>query len=95
MVYKIENENSKYEKTTVKIYKVNQKNTVFEEYDNKNIVIGSHGTALSMIINYYDKSFNYKSFKKIKSLMPWIVCFTFDEDKCLSIEQYNVFDNKH
>ena len=34
--YKIENENSKYEKTTVKIYKANQKNPVVEEYDNKN-----------------------------------------------------------
>ena len=74
---------------------INALNKILKEYDNKNIVIGSHGTALSMIINYYDKSFNYKSFKKIKSLMPWIVCFTFDEDKCLSIEQYNVFDNKH
>lgn len=34
--YKIENENSKYEKTTVKIYKANQKKTVIEVYDNKN-----------------------------------------------------------
>lgn len=37
--YKIENENSKYEKTTVKIYKANQKNPVFEEYDNKNRIV--------------------------------------------------------
>ena len=28
-------------------------NTVLETYQGKNIVIGSHGTALSTIINYY------------------------------------------
>lgn len=73
---------------------INALNKILKEYENKNIVIGSHGTALSMIINYYDKSFNYENFKKIKSLMPWIVSFTFHEDKCLSIEQYNIFNKE-
>jgi len=29
---------------------------------NGNIVIGTHGTALSTIINYYDVSFKYEEF---------------------------------
>jgi 2,3-bisphosphoglycerate-dependent phosphoglycerate mutase len=33
-------------------------NEILEKYDGKNIVIGTHGTALSSIINYYDKTFN-------------------------------------
>lgn len=58
----------------------------------KNIVIGTHGTALSTIINYYDKSFDYDRFQSIKTLMPWIVKFEFDEMNLLEIEEINVFE---
>lgn len=54
-----------------------------------NIIIGSHGTALSTIINYYDKSYGYDDFIKIKGIMPWIVKFTFDESKNPRIESMN------
>lgn len=63
---------------------------VLKEYSGQNIAIGTHGTALSTIINYFDKSFSYRNFEEIKSLMPWIVKFTFDEDKCLEISKYNL-----
>ncbi len=63
---------------------------VLKEYKNRNIVVGSHGTALSTIINYYDTSFGYLSFQKIKALMPWIVKFTFDGDSLQSIEMIDV-----
>ena len=59
---------------------------------NKNIVVGSHGTALSTIINYYDKSFGYSDFEKIRYLMPWIVEFTFEDDECIDIKKYNLFE---
>ncbi|MBQ8575808.1 MAG: histidine phosphatase family protein [Clostridia bacterium] len=58
---------------------------VLEKYKDKNIAIGSHGTALSTIINYYDNSFGYEGFEKIRTVMPWIVEFTFQNDKCISI----------
>ncbi|MDF2941448.1 MAG: Phosphoglycerate mutase [Herbinix sp.] len=67
-------------------------NKVLAEYENKNIVIGSHGTALSTIINYYDDTYGYKEFDEIKLLMPWIVKFTFDSDQCVGIEKINVFN---
>lgn len=67
---------------------------VVKKYENKNIVIGSHGTALSTIINYYQPSFQFADFEKIKSLMPWIVCFTFDGVQCVQIEQFNLFEGK-
>lgn len=67
-------------------------NDVLAKYVNKTIVIGSHGTALSTIINYYDDTFRYDDFLEIKSLMPWIVKFNFVDDKMHSIEKINVFD---
>ena len=69
-------------------------NDVLERYNGKNIVVGSHGTALSTIINYYDKSFGYSEFEKVKGLMPWIVRFTFEGGKCVGIKQFNLFEGK-
>lgn len=58
---------------------------------NNKIAIGSHGTALSTIINYYDSSFGYEEFESIKKLMPWIVKFTFNDQLCINIEKINIF----
>lgn len=68
-------------------------NRILEEHEGKNIVVGSHGTALSTIINYYDKTFGYSEFLKIKSLMPWIVRFAFEDKTCVGIWKYNLFEN--
>lgn len=66
--------------------------TVLKTYNEKNIVVGSHGTALSTIINYYDKTFGYSDFEKIRNLMPWVVKFVFKGDTCIKIVQYNLFE---
>lgn len=65
---------------------------VLEQCPGQNIVIGTHGTALSTILNYYDSSFGYEQFCEIKGLMPWIVRMEFDGKKLLSIQKYNVFE---
>lgn len=64
---------------------------VLSEYQGKNVVIGSHGTALSTIINYFDSSFGYENFMRVKGLMPWLVKFTFDGNNCVGIEEYDLF----
>lgn len=58
--------------------------------ENENIVIGTHGTALSTIINYYDDSFKYDEFKRIKNFMPFIVCITLDGKVFKKIEEFIV-----
>ena len=69
---------------------------VLETYDGKNIVIGSHGTALSTIINHYDPSFGYSDFEKIRHVMPWVVQFVFDETSLIAIHKYDLFaQEKH
>lgn len=67
-------------------------NRVLEKYKGNNVVIGSHGTALSTIINYYDNTFGYADFNRIRNLMPWVVQFSFEEKKCVNIQQYNLFE---
>ena len=71
---------------------INALNSVLKEYVGKNIVIGTHGTALSTIINYYDKSYGFDDFMKMIDLMPWIVKMSFDCKKCLLIDKIDLFE---
>lgn len=60
-----------------------------ERYQGKTLAVGSHGTALSTIINFYNKAFGYEDFERIKNIMPWIVEMDFDEKgNCSSIREH-------
>lgn len=59
---------------------------LLNENDNENILIGTHGTALSTIINYYDNTFNYQDFNRIKNVMPLIVIISFQGLSAKSME---------
>ena len=63
---------------------------ILDENINENIVIGTHGTALSTIINYYNKDFNYNEFERIKELMPFIICISFDGEDVVKIEEFQL-----
>lgn len=65
---------------------------VLDEYSGGNIVIGTHGTALSTVINYFDSGFAYEQFSEIKGLMPWIVRMDFDGKALIGIEKYNIVE---
>ena len=54
---------------------------VLMKYAGKTVVIGTHGTALSTILNYYDPSFGLADFLKIVGWMPYIVEMAFEGDK--------------
>lgn len=60
-------------------------------YPGETIVIGTHGTALSTVVNYFDKTFTYDAFLNIVDRMPWIVHFVFEGDKCVSIDSIDLF----
>ena len=49
--------------------------------DGKNIVIGTHGTALSSIMNYYIPEFGCDDFLRIIDWMPYIVEMDFEGQK--------------
>lgn len=74
----------------VQIRNIRALEEIVDKYNGKNIVIGSHGTALSTIINYYDKSFNYDNFNAIRTIMPWVVKFEFEDKNCVFIEEIDM-----
>lgn len=64
-----------------------------QSHPEANCVIGSHGTALSTIINHFNPHFGFESFSKIKALMPWIVKITFEHQNFIKMESIDIFKN--
>lgn len=56
---------------------------ILEENPGKTIVIGTHGTALSTILNYYDPAWNCDEFLRVIDWMPFIMELDFDGTACL------------
>ncbi|MCM1171184.1 MAG: histidine phosphatase family protein [Clostridium sp.] len=54
----------------------------------KRIVIGTHGTALSSILNFYNAEFGVKDFLRIVDWMPYVIELIFEGNKLLSIEEH-------
>ena len=64
---------------------------VIRQHEGKNVVIGSHGTALSTIINHFVPQFGIEKFTRIKSIMPWIVRMSFSDNDCVQIEEFDLY----
>ena len=61
--------------------------------DTVNVAIGTHGTALSTIVNYFDPTFGYEDFQRIVDLMPWIVELELEGNRCVGLKEYDLFQN--
>jgi len=64
---------------------------VLARYRDKSIVIGTHGTALSTIISYYDKSYGFVDFMAIVDIVPWVVKMEFDGSGFVRMEMIDIF----
>ena len=59
-----------------------------ERYRGQTIAIATHGTALSTILNHYDKSIGYQNFMRILDVMPYVVRLDFVEDgRCVKLQE--------
>ncbi len=65
---------------------------MLKEYEGQRVVIGSHGTSIATVLNYFDPAFGYEGFESIRRLMPWIVRLDFDGDRFLGMEKFNLMD---
>ncbi len=60
---------------------------ILQKEAGKTIVIGTHGTALSSILNYYDPSFDCESFLRIIDWMPYIVEMQFVNQERINMKE--------
>ena len=68
---------------------------VLRDYAGKTVVIGTHGTALSTILNYYDNSFGIESFFRIVNWMPYVIEMTFDGETLLATKELTHVDKDY
>ncbi len=57
---------------------------ILNNYENKKILVGTHGTALSTILNYFDSTYKCDGFLRMIDFMPYIVRMIFDGAKYIS-----------
>ena len=67
---------------------------VLIKHENETVVIGTHGTALSTILNYYDKSYGISDFLRIVSLMPYMIELDFEKDRLTDIRELAYVETK-
>ena len=62
-------------------------NEILEKNRGENIVIGTHGTALSAIMNYYNPEFGCDDFLRIIDWMPYIVEMDFEGRELVGVKE--------
>lgn len=60
---------------------------VLDKYEGHNIVIGTHGTSLSTILDYLSPEYGYDDFIRMMDWMPNIVEIVFDKRDVVEINE--------
>lgn len=64
---------------------VNITHQILDKYKGKNIVIGTHGNIMVLIMNYFDKKYDFTFWKCLA--MPDIYKLTFDGNNLVSVKR--------
>ncbi|MEH7458339.1 histidine phosphatase family protein [Bacillus sp. JJ1127] len=65
---------------------------ILKQYKEKNIVIGTHGNIMVLMMNYFDSKYDFHFWKTLK--MPDIYKCTFNEEKLISAVRIETGDRK-
>lgn len=65
---------------------------LLSEHEGENIILGTHGTALSTILNYYDKSFGLEGFLELINYLPYVVRIGFEGHKMVEKEELLIIE---
>jgi 2,3-bisphosphoglycerate-dependent phosphoglycerate mutase len=71
---------------------------ILDAAGSETVVIGTHGTALGTILNYFDPSFGFEAFRRIIDFMPYIIRLDFNKRQCVGKEEVliieRIFNNR-
>ncbi|MCR5600065.1 MAG: histidine phosphatase family protein [Ruminococcus sp.] len=62
-------------------------NDILDTHEGENIIIGTHGTALSTILHYYDNSYGLEGFMRMINFMPYIIRLGFNGRELVEKEE--------
>ncbi len=66
---------------------INALREIVKNHPGKTVCVGTHGTALSTILNYFDSTFGYDSYRAIANLTPYIIRLDFEGETCLGKQE--------
>ena len=69
-------------------------NDILKREPKRAVVIGTHGTALSSIINYYNPSFGCDDYLRIINFMPYVIEMTFNGNEYLGMKEKVIIEKK-
>ncbi|MGG4168859.1 histidine phosphatase family protein [Rossellomorea vietnamensis] len=58
---------------------------ILKEYNGKNVVIGTHGNIMVLVMNYFDETYGVEFWRELE--MPDIYCLTFDDANLKSVSR--------
>lgn len=67
---------------------------VLNDHKGSNIVIGTHGTALSTILNYFEPLYSCNDFLRIIDFMPYIIRLDFDGINYIGKEELLIIEKE-
>ena len=62
-------------------------NEILTECPQRTVAVGTHGTALITVLNYYDTRYGYDDFARIEYMMPYVVVCDFMGSVCFAIHE--------
>lgn len=67
---------------------------VLNHHRDQKIILGTHGSALSTILNYYDPAFGCEDFLRIIDYMPYIIRLNFEGTECVGKEELLIVEKE-
>ena len=63
-------------------------------HEGEKLLVGTHGTALSTILNYYDPSYGHDNYIRMIDYMPYIIRLDFEDGKCMGKEELLIVEKE-
>lgn len=67
---------------------------LLKSHPDENVILGTHGTALSTILNYFDPAYQCDSFLRIIDFMPYIIRLDFEGTACIGNEEILIVEKE-
>lgn len=67
---------------------------LLDSHPNDTIILGTHGTALSTILNYFDHSYNCDGFLRMIDFMPYIIRLDFNGRECIGKKEILIVEKE-
>jgi 2,3-bisphosphoglycerate-dependent phosphoglycerate mutase len=68
---------------------------LLRNHTGENIILGTHGTALSSILNYFDPSYLCDNFFRMIDFMPYIIRLDFDGEVYIGREELLIIQKEY